>query len=327
MKLCLDQIRDITRGCVSVTEEEGCFRFYRFTKEQTAAYFDAGKQDFYKKTFASAGVRFAFRSNSGTFSFKVRTASGSSRKFVYFDCYENGVLTSHLGGDEMNAGEYSINFPLRPGEKDVEIYFPWTVRTDLCDVTLDDGATFLPLRRKHTMISFGDSITHGYDARYPSLAYAPAVARMLDADSVNKGIGGDIFFPELLEKPDPVSPDYVTVAYGTNDWWLSTREELEAHCRAFYVRLCELYPRAKIFAISPIWRKSGEQKTKFGEPVARVDDMMRKLTADLPQVTVINGFALVPHEPGFFSPDVVHPVDLGFCLYAENLAREIQKHL
>ena len=51
------------------------------------------------------------------------------------------------------------------------------------------------VRRKYSMISYGDSITHGYDAEYPSLALSSALSRMLGADNTNKAIAGDIFFP------------------------------------------------------------------------------------------------------------------------------------
>ena len=79
---------------------------------------------------------------------------------------------------------------------------------------LDDGATIEGLYRKYKMISFGDSITHGYDAIYPSLSYASQLAQNLDAEQLNKGIGGDIFFPALLDEKDAFEPDFITVAYG-----------------------------------------------------------------------------------------------------------------
>ena len=327
MKFSLEQIRSVARGCVSVSEENGRFRFFRFPSAQSEAYLSSGKENFYRKTFASAGVRLAFRSNTETLSFTAHTGYGSSRRFGFFDCYENGRMTAHFGADEMQDVDRSFSVTFQPGEKDIELYFPWSVRTDLSDVTVDDGAKILPINRKHTMISFGDSITQGYDVRFPSLSYAAQLARELDANSVNKGIGGDIFFPKLLKEADPITPDYVTVAYGSNDWSRSTREEFDRHCKEFYTRLSALYPQSKIFAISPIRRIGNDSSTGFGEPLCRVDDAIRELTAGLPNVTVINGFGLVPHDPAFFSPDGIHPVDLGSCLYAANLVKEMRKYL
>ena len=42
----------------------------------------------------------------------------------------------------------------------------------------------------------------------------------------------------------------------------------------------------------------------------------------------INGLDMVPPDPVFFAdPKPLHPNALGFGIYAENLIRELQKHL
>ena len=65
MYLSLDTIREITRGCARVDEHDGTFMLMRFTEKQARAYLDViGNEDFYNKTFATAGVRLAFRTNS-----------------------------------------------------------------------------------------------------------------------------------------------------------------------------------------------------------------------------------------------------------------------
>ena len=80
------------------------------------------------------------------------------------------------------------------------------------------GLIFRNLYGKNRLLAFGDSITQGVDVVHPSLAYAPTLARLMDADSRNKGIGGEVFFPALLEEKEDLDPDFVTVAYGSNDW-------------------------------------------------------------------------------------------------------------
>ncbi len=319
MKLTLDQIRKITRGAVRIEEEHGAFCFYRFTAAQERAYLDRGQDDRTRKTYASAGVRFAFCTSSEKLSFDYRFELASSRPFGRFDLYINGALTAHFGteGPEPTAGHAEL--ALGKGEKEVELYFPWSKRTDLSNVTLDDGASLAGICRKYKMISFGDSITHGYDALYPSLSYASRIARMLDADAVNKGIGGEIFFPELLADAEPFVPDYITVAYGTNDWSHCDYATAEKNCRAFYKRLSELYPTAAIFAITPIWRGDADRKTAFDEPIEEVEGLIRNACAELANVHVIAGAPLVPHRSVFFADLSLHPNDLGFGSYAENL--------
>ena len=75
---------------------------------------------------------------------------------------------------------------------------------------------------------------------------------MLDADEINKGVGGEKFSSLFLEHADGITVDYITVAYGTNDWNKLTYEELLSNCRDFCKRLSDTYPQAEIFVISPI---------------------------------------------------------------------------
>ena len=207
----------------------------------------------------------------------------------------------------------------------MEIYLPWSSRTDLADVELEDGASLVPLRRRYKMLCFGDSITHGYYATYPSLTYASRIARLLDADEINKGIGGERFRPALLDQPDPISPDIVTVGYSTNDWNFISPAEFGEKCAAFYRRLSQLYPRAEIYAISPVWRVDAAMETPYGAPCDAVHDQMQSICEGIPNVIPVRGWDLVPHLKEFYGDQRVHPNDLGFGLYAENLYREIMK--
>lgn len=331
MILTVDEIRSIACGVVRVEEEQGLIRFYRFTEAQSQAYSAAGKMDFYKKTYASAGVRLAFVGNTEHLSFAFEPHMASSRKWFSVDVRVNDRIAAHR---EYNRDDDPVNFrfetTFKAGEKKIELYLPFSVRMDLRDLTVDDGATIVPFKRAHTMYEFGDSITHGYDGHYPSLSYANRLAALLDADSVNKGIGGDIFFPALLDEGGDAfnTPDYITVAYGVNDWATCEREIIEKNCRAFYKALSQRYPKAKIFAVTPIWCGRADRPTeKFGAPLREMDRLIGNCVADLPNVTLICGDTLIPHSPDFFAEDRLHPNDLGFCLYGANLREEIGKHL
>ena len=44
-------------------------------------------------------------------------------------------------------------------------------------------------------------------------------------------------------------------------------------------------------------------------------------------LTVIDGLTLVPPMPEFFADEYLHPNDLGFGVYAENLIRALNQHL
>ncbi len=326
MFLSIEQMKKIVRGVSRIEQTEGRFCLLRFTEAQARTYLDGGNTDFYNKTFATAGVRLALRTDSRKLDFDFhRFPGGSSRLFADFDLYENGQMTAHLSFDQAQAERNHVHFDLCEGEKDVEVYLPFSVHIQLANVELDDGAALKGLFRKHSLLSFGDSITHGYDARYPSLSYANTLARLLDADILNKGIGAEGFCPQLLATREEVSPDYITVAYGTNDWKHRKKSDVIKLATAFYRRISESYPGAKIFAITPICRLDNDQPATCDGPCSEMDALLRECAAGIVNITVLNGWKYIPALPEFFSDAYLHPNDLGFAVYAQNLYRDIQK--
>ena len=324
MKLSLEQIKDIAVGIAYASENDGKISLHRFTKDQEELYRTV-RGDFYKKAFASAGVRLEFITDSSSLSMSVSVGYGSSRKYFCHSIFVNGESYASLNA-RSNTGVFSGKWSLPEGENKVAIYFPWSVSSDILSLELDDGATLVPVKKAHTMISFGDSITHGYDASSPELSYASVIADALDADSRNKGIGAEIFRPELAALHDGISPDYITVAYGTNDWSALDQEAFEANCRAFYTALSENYPAAKIFAVTPIYRKDW-LKVSHSRKFYAISEFIHKLSTELPNVTAIEGIGFIPQDLSCFSPDGVHPNDKGFKYYGEALAEEIKKYL
>ena len=315
-------------GCAKIFEENGKLYLYRFTDEQTEAY-RAYSSDFYKKTKATAGVRLEFLTDSEDLTLCGEAVSASSRNFFAFDVYVDGSLVAHLfEGVSSAPTAYSLTAKLGVGKaKKVCIYFPWSAQTSITSLELDDGAYLEPYKRPYKMLCFGDSITHGYDAKNPSFSYASRLADMLRADQINKGIGGEVFFPSLAECRDLVEPDYVTVAYGTNDWSHSPKEDFEKNSRLFYEALSKNYPNAKIFALAPVWRENYNTKvTPIGE-FSNVSRILSEIADSLPNVTFIDCFDFIPHERQYYVSDVLHPNDAGFYHYAAEVYRAIKKQI
>ena len=326
MFLTYEQMVSATVGAVSVEQNGKWIAFHRFTAGQEQAYLQM-RPDRSEKIRATSGVRLAFHTDSHSLSFISKFTKCSSRCYPRFDVYRDGAMIAHFGIDTFEDRILKAEVELGEGDGLVEVYLPWSMGAQIADFALDDGASFVPARRAHTMISYGDSITQGYDSKYPALTYAATLARMMDADSINKGIGGEIFFPEQLDDADKQAPDYITVAYGTNDWSHCTKERVAKGCRDFYEKLSRLYPTSKIFAITPIWRENGNDINRpYGEPVTAVRAMIFEQTADLANVVVISGDNLIPKRREF-TTDGLHPNDTGAQIYAQNLFAEIKKYL
>ncbi len=322
MKLSFEQLCGIARGVDRVEEVEGGVQFFRMTVAQKEYYLQYNNTEKANKTDSTSGVKLAFYTDSQSVKFSAKFTEGSSRAYAYFDIYENGAMIAHGGSDKENEPQMEVK--LLAGESLVEIYFPWSKGVILTSFELDDGAMIKPHVRSKTLVAYGDSITHGYDAIYPSLSYANRLGNLLDADVHNRGIGGDTFSPELAKRDDVDSPDYVTIAYGTNDWSMCTMEKFEANCRAFFQIIHERYPESRVVVIAPIWRGDSDRETAMARPISDVYKLFCEYTKDYDHFTVVDGWNLLPHLPEFFADKILHPNDQGFGPYAENLYKAIK---
>ncbi|MBQ2707140.1 MAG: SGNH/GDSL hydrolase family protein [Clostridia bacterium] len=307
----------VTRGAAYLTEEDGWFGFHRYTAAQEAHGREVRGEGYYKQMLSGAGIRLAFYTDAPALTFRWRMLpNGNSRPFGWGDIRANDVLIGHFGGrEESMEGDASVTLP--GGRCLVEIYLPYTKHAFLSDITLAGEVT--PYHREKVMISYGDSITHGYDAQYPSLAYAPLLAKLCGADSYNKAIGGDVFDARMLEPDEPVKPDIVTAAFDTNDWGHKSRERLLADATAYLQALSAKFPAAKIFALSPIWRADHARVTAFGAPTWAVDGVIHEAAAGLSNVHVINCWHFIGQDAGMFGDGSLHPNDLGFADYARGV--------
>lgn len=322
MNLSFEQLKSIARGVDRLEEVEGGVQFFRMSRDHKQYYLQYNNIEKANKTDSTAGVRLAFFTNSENLKFSAKLTEGSSRIYAYFDVCENGAIIAHGGSDKENVAQMEVQ--LLSGESLVEIYFPWSKGVILTSFELDDGATVKPCARSKTLVAYGDSITHGYDAVYPSLSYVNRLGNLLDTDVHNRGIGGDTFSPELVRRDTVQNPDYVTVAYGTNDWSMCNEERFESSARAFFAAINEKFPESRVFALAPIWRGDAERETAMARPISDVYKLLCEYTKDYPNTTVVDGWNFIPHLPEFFADKILHPNDQGFSLYAENLYKVIK---
>lgn len=341
MKLNLEQIKEITTGAVRVLENNGEIEFHRFTEEQEIVYgkkSDAQNRKFNERCKAASGMRFCFKTNSENLKMVFRVERSTSRLFFSFDVFENGKFIGALNNFNIDnlpsnyieadfpLGEFSKEFKLSKGDKEVCVYLPWSVCSTLLEFSIDDGAYIKGVKPQKTLLAFGDSITQGYDALRSSNRYVARLCDKLSVMEINKGIGGEVFFPELAKAKDDFNPDYITVAYGTNDFSTRDYDDFKIRCKQFFEELSKNYPTSKIFAITPIWRKDYMGDRVFGD-FFRAQEYIKEICKKLENVTVISGFDLVPKDEKYYSDLRLHPNDEGFKFYAENLYNEIKKYL
>ncbi len=330
MKLTFDEIKPLVHGAERVFEQDGVLWMLRFTEEQAEFYKE--KRDMYEKSAATAGVHLDFITDSRFLGLDLSTVRADMVSAYWCDVYMDDTRVLSLYGDlaESKDGLQTLRgaIPLPEGSKRIRVYFPWTGCTRITSLVLSDGASVTPVKHRYKMVLYGDSITHGSWAKDASAPYATRLSHALDAEGINKGLGGDVMRVGFSAIKGEATPDIVTIAYGTNDWSDKiSAEELAEKSRHFYSDASKTYSEAKIFVISPIWRGNAETTVKTCGSFLAIREILRKSAEGLPNVVFLDGYDLVPHSPEMYSPDLLHPSDLGFAHYATNLCAAMKPYL
>ena len=311
MLLSFEEIMKITVGAPFIENTEEGIRFYKFSPEVRSAWMDISKT-LGQRALSTAGVRFDFFTDSKHININV-AKSGP------FELYINGILRHTVKDSDVLS--FDIADPLGAPIKEarVTVYFPSHTAGTVRALSLDDGAYAKPLTFDKKIFFIGDSITQGWNSGLDSLSYANRVTRYFNADSVIQGVGGAFFAPETLEKI-PYDPEWVILAYGTNDFThFKTFEDFKLKLEEYMKKLSELYGNKKIFVISPTFRFDNKPRASL-----TFDACINAIAAEAKSYgfNYINGLDLVPPLREFFFDDV-HPNDKGFAIYAENLVKEL----
>lgn len=323
MKLAFEQIQSAARGVARVEEIDGQINFFRFTAEQDA-YYARRNPDLHLRSRATSGVILEFDTDSESLTLSVETTPGSSRQYTVHSIFINGERIGQLDcsmPEDAASARYSGTFALGIGTKRIKILFPWAVCSKLESLILDDNASFTPVQKNKTILIFGDSITQGYDAEIPENSYAAQLVAHFDANGINKAVGGEVFSPGLAACQDAVTPDLITVAYGTNDW--SLFGALTEDACTFYQTLRKLYPNTPMIAMAPIWRADTVQEGHCDFSLVR--QHIADIASCVENVSFIDCFPFIPADAALFSDSYLHPNDAGFAYYGAKLIRAIEE--
>ena len=337
MQLNLQQIQMVTQGAEMIREENGALRFYRFAEEELALY--RARPTYWPTAMTTAGVQMEFRTDADALQLQLTALDKKLyRRYFSYDILVNERLVGqlknfpdvmengHYDEAELLGGPYSGSFCLGSGIKTVRIVFPWSVSLGLESICLENATFLEPVKKDKTLLIYGDSITHGACSLYPSKTYAALLAQWLDSKAINKAVGSEFYYPELAEIKQKTCPDYITVAYGINDWYHLSQEEFADRCRRFWSAICRNYPTAKKFALSPIYYLADCGERPFG-PLTDVAKLVRQITKEFPDITVIDCMDFVSRDTADFGDLYVHPNHIGFQKYFENLKQAMIPHL
>lgn len=318
-----EELKKYICGAVYYDERDGLIP-YRFTKEKLDSATDSARKI---RNSTGTGIKIEFYSDTEEVSFNytafVKFVSGIY-KLYFFDVYADDALVLHQGEKDVcedRTGTIHVRF--KPGNKRITIYLPGSCAVKITDFSISEGAKISPVRYKGKTLFLGDSITHAAYVDFPSLTYANLISKRMNYYTVNEAIGGDVLSKYHLEYLPEMDFDTVFVAYGTNDWKWANANTFE-RAEEFFGILNNLYAQAVKYVILPIWRADMHENQEF----ANSFEDIRKIINDVAtkyEMAVLDIFDLIPHDPKLYYDAYLHPNEMGFSYYADEIEKCLVK--
>lgn len=303
-----------------ITTEAGVIPV-RFSRQQLEHY---AESPVYKmRSMCPSGIAFELVTDAVWIKMDYEI-KGNTRNYCYFDVLIDDIQTTSI--EEKNytqaSGSWTYHIPQVSSEQErkITVYLPHNAELIIKCIRLSEGASVHPVQRgeRPRLLCLGDSITQGMDARHPYVTYPVAVARHLGWDMLNQGIGGYVFNQDSLDESLSFRPDWITIAYGTNDWGkCDTLLSFQLNCRAYMDNIVRIFPHSRILLFTPLWRHNQDEHKQTGT-LQDIRHSMEEIGAAYPSVHVVDGLSLVPHEEHLYV-DGVHPSDEGFGHYAQQI--------
>ena len=307
------ELQRIFFGAYSFQETaDGWLQAFQYSEAQMA-YFKSGFDFWYDRCMATTAKTLELTTDARTLSFEYRFVWEGSQDS--FELAVNGQITDIRYVRDLPK-EGNLVWSLPEGKKEIIVYLPAdaTVLIRGCEI---DGA-FEPARKGEKVLWLGDSITQGYGPLRSGQTYVSVANRILNYDILNQGIGGYVYDKKSLMKMDGYTPDKIIVALGTNQFGCETMKDVEE----YYETLTGIYGnQIPILCVTPLWRGDLPEQIPV---LVRFCENVKAIAGRYPNVTVVDGFSLVPHLPEYFL-DNLHPNALGAEVYGRNLAEAIRK--
>jgi hypothetical protein len=216
-----------------------------------------------------------------------------------------------------------------PGMHDYEIVLPYGDSVDVLGISVNDQAHFeTPAPRpKPRLVTFGDSITHGFTATVVSRSYAYLLAERKKWQLVNMGIAGSSVSAKEGKLIASLKGDVVCMLSGVNSWQggaslASYKENVEG----FIKNLRAVQPFVPLVIITPLWVPPSWKPVKAAIDLEKYRQALREVvrTMNDENIHLVEGPDLIDHDEKYFDKVAVHPNDDGFAMMAERLANSLK---
>ncbi|WP_167859551.1 SGNH/GDSL hydrolase family protein [Paenibacillus cymbidii] len=321
-----EEQKALFRNCLDVLDTPDGWLAVRFTPAQLDAYAAMGDAIGLRSRCVS-GVKLAMRTDARRIRLRY-TIKEQARSWANFDVFVNGRFVDSVAAvaSADRDGEFVYDIcntsyvdSLQRLNR-IDIYLPHLATLCVREIGVEGGDRLEPAEpASGRLLCMGDSITQGMEAIRPSCSFPVMLSRMLGCEVVNQGVGSCRFDKRQLDPACTYKPDTVIVGYGANDWELSASlSECERKCSGFIDALSVQYANARRIVLTPIWRADIDDV----QPMGTFGDLVRTIRSACgrqPDITVLDGLELVPHQLAFYRDRGVHPNDEGFAHMAMNI--------
>jgi lysophospholipase L1-like esterase len=314
------------RNMLRLAETADGVRLVRFTDKQLKRF--ESNEALLLRARCPAGISLAVDTNAEWLELEL-LVEGAARTYLQATAIVRDRWAGSVSPGRIGAVPYKavLKFLLEPPAganepRRVEVFLPQASVLTVQDVRLSPGAFAAPVKNRASrrLLCLGDSITQGLESRNPAGTYPVRLARLLDAELLNQGVGGHMFDPDSFDPELPFEPDLITIAYGVNDWMKDVpAAEIEYRARQYMEKVCARYANVPVLAITPIWHH-GEKRAKAAGSLGDVRSLISRVVSGFAQARVVDGAQLVPNMQYLFE-DGVHPTEEGFAHYAAELYR------
>jgi len=318
MKLSINTVKKFIKGAIYFEEENGYLIPYKYSKAQiehmASPSYDHGWR---WRAKISGGIRLELVTDATALSFDYM-ASHSHERANTVDLYVDNVLFAVYEIKDRLKGNISFSMP--SGSKKISLFFPCESTLRIKSFTIN-GKYKTVKDKGCRLLVLGDSITQGAGPEIGSASYLNTLARQLNVTVLGQGVGGYRYEPRDLMKIDGFEPDRIIVFLGTN-YYDTPKEQYDYEwaVNEYYKRLTEIYPNVPILSITPLWRNNNVDFHRFYWCI----NIIKKACSHYKQISVIDGFTLVPNVDQCFS-DGVHPNAYGSLCLADNLMAFMKK--
>ncbi len=329
--LSLEEIQGLVSGALRTEIKDGGLYVHRSTEGQIEAWRDltASHNDWTKKNpSAATGIQLDFETDSSYIYLKRSIYTNEFVLLVNNKVVSNSWSGTYYEVSDEDFGKVNRFTILMSNLRDT---FNWSIQA----LEIDGACKIKKHKTDLNMLFLGDSITEGFNCnKQQASTYTFYTSSYFNANAVVQGYGSSQCWTEII---DPAlanfyQPDVIIIAMGTNDYGSNrgqSKEWFKNRMDAFLDAIEAVYPDVPIIGVTPLRRLISMDSYSYENNYDKVcvananggyAEAYREHGA-----TVVDGETLLIKTSHY--ADVLHPNEVGFTVYGENLCKAIEKNI